>query len=287
MRMADNTNSAGLPALEAVKNEGPTADLEGLAIGVRQAGPKDGTAIICMHGIGSNSSGYQAQFALADRHRVVSWDAPGYGVSGELPYAEPRPETYADALLGLADALGHRRVVLVGSSFGAVIAASFATRYPARVIGLVLSAPAAGNARLPAAERRAMLEGRLGDMERLGPAGVAAKRAPALVAPSSPQAILDTAARLVAETRPKGYAQAAHALDMADTVAMASRITVPTLVIVGSLDKVTPAESCAKPIHAALKYGRIEILDGIGHLVKLEAPERFNALLRDFVAHLA
>ncbi|SEC25586.1 Pimeloyl-ACP methyl ester carboxylesterase [Rhizobiales bacterium GAS191] len=275
-----------LPELELVRLAGPTAGLRGLSVSIRQAGPREATPIICMHGIGSNSSGYRAQFALADRYRMIAWDAPGYGRSDPLPDPEPSPDRYADALAGLADALGHERLVLVGSSFGAVIAASFAVRHKERALGLVLAAPAAGNAMLQAAERARILEARIGDMERLGPAGVAVQRAPALVAPNSPRHVLDTAARLVSETRPQGYAQAAHALDQADTIALAPLIAAPTLVIVGALDIVTPVVSCAEPIHAKLRHGRMEILDGIGHLVKLEAPERFNRLVADFVAGL-
>jgi pimeloyl-ACP methyl ester carboxylesterase len=279
--------AAAVPQLELITIDGPTADIAGLAIGVRQAGPTTGAPIVCLHGIGSNATGYRAQLAaLCDTYRVVAWDAPGYGRSDPLPWREPRPESYADALAGLADALKLRRMVVIGSSFGGVIAAAFGARYPDRVLGLVLSAPAAGYARASAEERQAALSKRIGDMARLGPAGVAAERASMLVAPGSPAAIVDAARTLVASVNPAGYAQAAHAIDMADTVAAAARISAPVLVVVGSEDRITPAASCAEPIHGKLKHGRIEVLDGIGHLVKLEAAARFNALVRDFVATL-
>jgi pimeloyl-ACP methyl ester carboxylesterase len=283
----EGAEAATAPQLELVTIEGPTADIAGLAIGIRQAGPASGTPIVCLHGIGSNATGYRAQLAaLSDAYRVVAWDAPGYGRSDPLPWQEPRPESYADALAGLADALKLDRMVVIGSSFGGVIAAAFGARYPDRLLGLVLSAPAAGFARAPAEERRAALSKRIGDMARLGPAGVAAERALMLVAPGSPAAIVEAARALVASVNPAGYAQAAHAIDMADTAAAAARIRAPVLVVVGTQDRITPAASCASPIHRKLAQGRIEVLDGVGHLVKLEAAARFNTLVRDFVATL-
>jgi pimeloyl-ACP methyl ester carboxylesterase len=277
----------GIPELLSVKIEGPTADLAGITIGYRDAGPRDGVPIVCMHGIGSNSSGFRAQLVgLSDAFRVISWDAPGYGASSELPWLEPSPESYADALAGMADALTLKRMIVVGSSFGGVIAAAFGARYPERVLGLVLSAPAAGFVRAPAVERTGVLGKRIGDMARLGPAGVANERASALVAPGSPQSVIDTAKALVASVNPSGYAQAAHAIDRADTIATAKRIVAPTLVVVGDKDIVTPMETCARPIAAELRYGRLEVLAGVGHLIKLEAPQVFNNLVRDFAGSI-
>lgn len=278
---------AALPGLKTVELAGPTSEYDGMRIAYREAGDASSTAIVCMHGIGSSSAGYAGQLSgLANSFRVVSWDAPGYGGSDALPWSEPRPESYADALAGFCTALRIDRLVVVGSSFGAVIAAAFAMRYPDRVLGLVLSAPAAGFARSEPAERTAALAKRIGDMQRLGPAGVARERASALVAPGSPQPILDAAAELVASVRPEGYYQAAHALDMADTVAVAARISAPSVVVVGEKDIVTPLKTCAEPISRELRNGRIKVVDGIGHLVKLEAPDIFNDVVRDFVGSL-
>jgi len=195
---------------------------------------------------------------------------------------EPRPENYADALAGFIEALKLDRIIVIGSSFGAVIAAAFAARYPQRVRGVVLSTPAAGLSRFPAEKRRAALERRIGDMARLGPDGVAKARSVALVAPGSPPDVIAQAERLVASVRPDGYAQAAHTLDLADTIALAPKITAPTLVLVGERDIVTPADTGARPIHAGLRDGRLEVVPGIGHLVRLEAPDTFNRLVRNF-----
>lgn len=276
-----------IPAMELVTISGPTSDMAGMKIGFRQAGTENNTAIVCLHGIGSNASGYQAQLRdLSDTYHVIAWDAPGYGSSSPLPWSEPRPENYADALAGLLDTLALKSTIVIGSSFGAVIAASFAERYAKRTLGVVLSAPAAGFAAAPEAERAEVLNKRIGDMQRFGPAKIAAERSRILVAPDASPEIVARATELVASVHPAGYIQAAHAIDMADTVAVASRLTMPTLVLVGTKDVVTPRTTCAEPIFKSLKNGKIEIFEGIGHLLKLEAPQMFNNVVRDFAEGL-
>ena len=276
-----------LPPIELLTISGPTSDMAGMKICFRQAGKGNKTAIVCLHGIGSNSSGYQAQLRdLSDSYRVIAWEAPGYGDSDPLPWSEPRPENYADALAGLANALSLKSIIVVGSSFGAVIAAAFAERYKNQTLGVVLSAPAAGFAAVPAAERAEVLNKRIGDMQRFGPAKIAAERSKILVAPDASPEIVLRATELVASVHPAGYIQAAHAIDMADTVAVASRLNMPTLVLVGTKDVVTPRATCAEPIFKNLKNGKLEIFEGIGHLLKLEAPQMFNNVVRKFAASL-
>lgn len=286
MATLDNDSSgSSLPHAERVKTEGFGRNPAGLHIEIRQAGPRDGAAVFCLHGIGSNATGYAAQLAgLSGQFRVIAWNAPGYGNSDSLPTAAPEPEDYAHALFGLMQALGIGAAAVIGSSFGGVIAAYFAALYPDAARAVVLSAPAAGNARLDSAERQRQLSGRIDDMRSLGPVGVADKRSTFLVAPTAPPDVVAAAHRLVSATNPEGYIQAAHVLDAADTIAIAARVRAPALVLVGSEDKVTPAATCARPIHARLAAGELQELQGIGHLVKLEAPQRFNELVGDFFA---
>jgi pimeloyl-ACP methyl ester carboxylesterase len=74
---------------------------------------------------------------------------------------------------------------------------------------------------------------------------------------------------------------------MADTVSVASRLQIPALVLVGTEDVVTPRATCAQPIYENLKNGKIEIFENIGHLLKLEAPQRFNMAVRQFATGLS
>lgn len=238
-----------------------------------------------MHGIGSNASGYRNQLrGLADGYRPVAWDAPGYGGSDGFPYPAPSVSNYAHAAIGLLDALQIGRAHLIGSSLGALFAARIAAEYPARVGCVVLSAPATGFGCRTPAEAAAHVSGRINDIERLGATRLAEERAARLVAPGSSAEVLEVARELVASINVAGYSRAARVLGSANIFDDAPRVKAPTLILIGEFDGVTPLQDCAAPIHRAIRGSRLEIVEGIAHLVKLEAPDRFNALVSGFFA---
>jgi pimeloyl-ACP methyl ester carboxylesterase len=255
---------------------------DGLTLGYREHGA--GPAIVFLHGIGASSEGWHAQLAhFGATHRAIAWDAPGYGGSGDLEPLAPAAADYAEALAALLDALGVARAALVGNSLGALMSAAFVRRHPARVAALVLSDAASGHGRLGEEERQEKLMQRLDDVAELGPAGMAAKRAPKLIGPGAAPGTLNKVVRVMSKIRPKGYGQAARMLSLADIHAELARCRAPTLVVCGAEDRVTPPESNRR-IAAAVPGARFELLDGIGHLPYVEAPERFNALVAGFLA---
>jgi Predicted hydrolases or acyltransferases (alpha/beta hydrolase superfamily) len=78
-----------------------------------------GTAVVLLHGIGSAARSFDRQIgALSPRHRVVAWDAPGYGSSTALAPASPTAGDYAGVLAGFLDALGVDACHLLGHSLG-------------------------------------------------------------------------------------------------------------------------------------------------------------------------
>jgi len=253
----------------------------GLKIGYREAG--SGPAIVFLHGIGSSSEGWEAQLAhFGKTHRAIAWDAPGYGGSGDLDPLAPAASDYANALAGLLDALGIARATLVGNSLGALMTASFVRRHPARVTALVLSDAAAGHGKLDAEERNEKLMQRLDDVAELGPAGMAEKRVGKLLGPKAVPGARNAALRVMSKIRPKGYGQAARMLSLADIFAELAGCRAAALVVCGAEDLVTPPEGNRK-IAAALG-AKFELIEGIGHLPYVEAPECFNALVGAFLA---
>lgn len=256
----------------------------GLKLGYREHGT--GPAIVFLHGIGSSSEGWEAQLAhFGKTHRAIAWDAPGYGGSGDLEPLAPAAADYADALAALLDALGIARAALVGNSLGALMAAAFVHRFPARVSALVLSDAAAGHAKLSEEERQEKLMQRLDDVAELGPAGMAERRAPKLLGPAAAPGARQQVVRVMSKIRPKGYGQAARMLSLGDIFAELAGCVAPALVVCGAADQVTPPESNRKI--AAAAGARFDLIEGIGHLPYLEAPERFNALVGQFLAAAA
>jgi pimeloyl-ACP methyl ester carboxylesterase len=256
----------------------------GLKIGYRESGA--GAAIVFLHGIGSSSEGWQAQLAhFGKTHRAIAWDAPGYGGSGDLDPLAPAAADYAEALAGLLDALGIARATLVGNSLGALMASAFVRRHPARAAALVLSDAAAGHGRLSEEDRNEKLMQRLDDVAELGPAGMAEKRVGKLLGPEAVPGARALAQRVMGKIRPKGYGQAARMLSLGDIFAELAGCRAPALVVCGAEDTVTPPEGNRKV--AAAIGARFELIEGIGHLPYLEAPERFNALVERFLAQAA
>ena len=245
-----------------------------------------GPAIVFLHGIGSNAEGWDAQLQhFGKTHRAIAWDAPGYGASGDLDPLAPMAGDYADALASLLDVLGIERAVLVGNSLGALMSAAFVKRYPARVIGLVLSDVAAGHGMLDEETRNDKLMQRLDDVAELGPAGMAEKRAGNLIGSGAAPGTRNKVVRAMSKIRPKGYGQAARMLSLGNVFAELQGCNAPAMVVCGAEDRVTPPDGNRK-VAAAIPGARFELIEGIGHLPYSEAPERFNALVENFIASL-
>ncbi len=241
--------------------------------------------LMCLHGISSNSASWRYQLAgLSDRYRVIAWDAPGYGGSDDPPGGYPL-SWLSDSLADLLDELGLEKVVVVGLSMGGVVAQEFAGHYPARLSALVLADTNTGGGARPPDERKARLDARLKAIETLTPREIARQRAPALLSPQAPPALLAEVEDMIARLHPVGYRQAAIALDGADTRPVLAQIAVPTLVLWGEHDSITPRPE-AQTLYEGIPQAQFEIIQGAGHLSNLEKPERFNQALRDFLAAL-
>jgi pimeloyl-ACP methyl ester carboxylesterase len=161
------------------------------------------------------------------------------------------------------------------------MAAAFALRHPARVTALVLSDAAPGHAKLSEEDRNEKLMQRLDDVAELGPAGMAEKRVGKLLGSKAAPGARNASLRVMSKIRPKGYGQAARMLSLGDIFAELAGCRAPALVVCGGEDQVTPPEGNRK-IATALG-ARFELIEGIGHLPYIEAPERFNALVAEFL----
>ena len=247
----------------------------------RAGGSAGRPAIVLLHGIGSSSAGYRAQLAgLADAFHVVAWNAPGFGNSAPLSAAEPSAADYAQALGGFIAALGITRVaVLAGSSWGSVIAATFAAGSPAAVQSLVLSAPNTARGRLQGTAR----EAELAALVRAGAASPGQDRsavADRLLAPDTPAQVRSHVERLRDAVTPGGWRQAAHMLFTVHTPDLLAQLHCPIAIIAGTEDKVAPIDAHAAVLHAAAPAARLHVLQGCGHMLKLEAPAQFNTIVR-------
>jgi 3-oxoadipate enol-lactonase len=238
---------------------------------------------VFLHGIGGNRTNWEGQLdAFSNRFCAVSWDARGYGASGDPPQTLKFSD-FADDLLRLLDHLKAERAHLVGLSMGGMIIQDFYGRYSERVATLSLVDTSSGFGGVPEEARRDFLARRLDPLERgLTPADIAPNVVEVLVAKGASAAVREQMRASMAALRTGSYKQALHAITTTDFRAVLSKIVVPTLVIVGAEDAVTPpsaSEFLAKNIAGA----SLVKIPGAGHLTNLEKPEAFNAALGPFL----
>ena len=247
---------------------------EGLSYLAREGGA--GTPIVLLHGIGSHAQSFVPLMqALDRRHLVLAWNAPGYGSSQPLATDWPDASDYAVALSRLLVRMDVSRCILLGHSLGALIAARFAVVSPNRVATLVLASPAIGHGVekggvLPPAVAR-----RIEDLDRLGAEAFAGARAPQLLGDpaASPDVLRDVTSAMAAVRRP-GYDQAARLLASGRLLEDAAKITVPTAVLVGSQDHITPPDNARRVLAALSAPARLTFREfaGAGHAVCQEQP---------------
>ena len=102
-----------------------------------------GDPVICLHGLGGTKASFlPTTAALADYHRVIAMDLPGFGDSGKPLRAAYDAPFFAKSVIGLLDELGIERAHLVGNSMGGRVAIEVGLLYPERVDRLALLSPA-------------------------------------------------------------------------------------------------------------------------------------------------
>ncbi len=249
------------------------ASAEGLSYLARESGA--GTPIVLLHGIGSNAQSFVPFMQALEGYPVFAWDAPGYGTSQPLAAEWPDASDYAAALNRLLLRLGVSRCSLLGHSLGALIAARFALVAPKRVATLFLVSPALGHAVEKGAALPPAVARRIEDLDRLGAEQFAAARAPSLLGdPAGQPDVLQAVASAMAAVRRPGYDQAARMLASGRLLEDAAKIDVPTAVLVGSKDTITPPANVRRAFEALRASARHAFAEfpGAGHALCQEQP---------------
>ena len=241
------------------------------------------TSLVFLHGIGGGHHAWDAQlpFFAARGYGAHAWDQPGYGESaGVEPYDL---EQVAAALIRLIEKLEDGAVVLVGHSMGGFVAQETYARSPRHVKGLALCFTSAAFGGSGSTFAREFIEARIRPLdEGRTMADIAAKLMPSMRGTRSDPAGLALAERVMGRVPPATYRKAVALLTTFDRREHLPRISVPTLLLAGSDDKVAPApvmQRMAQKIPGADSV----VLEGCGHLGPMDQPEAFIAALLSFL----
>jgi len=268
--------------------------VDGDRVAYRVAGK--GPVLLLVHGMaGSSVTWKHVMPALAKRFTVVAPDLLGHGES-DKPRAEYSLGAHTDTLRDLLDALGRRRATVVGQSLGGGIAMQFAYQFPERCERLVL-VNSGGLGRevnlilrgltLPGAESLFPLvcTPRLRDAGNLAATWLA--RGGIRSTPATQEIWRSYASLADADSRRAFFRGLRDVIDLSGQAVSALRrlyraARLPTLIVWGAQDRLIPV-SHAIAAHQRIPGSRLEIFDGVGHYPHCEAPERFVAVLVDFI----
>jgi pimeloyl-ACP methyl ester carboxylesterase len=240
----------------------------------------EGALAVFVHGFPLDHRMWLDQIdSLKNLRRCVAPDLRGSGGSDPVVSGALAMENIADDLARLIDGLGHSFADIVSLSMGGYAALALWERHPERVRSLVLMDTRSG------ADSDAGRAGRRETAERVADEGVGA-----LVA-GLQQALLSPHAGLAARVRLRGMIEATSAETVVaalegmarrvDRTDMLSSITVPTLVMVGEDDGLTPPD-VAEHMAQLIPGADLAVLPGAGHLPPIETPEAVNETLREF-----
>ena len=255
-----------------------TASINGIEMGYRDEG--NGLPLLLVHAFPLSGAMWQPQIsALSERYRVIAPDLRGFGASTFGDGAETLDQ-YADDLLALLDHLHVEKVALGGLSMGGYIAFALLRRAADRVSALVL---ADTKAAADSDEARQTREQNARMVETQGLEPLADQMLPKLLAGSTPNAQREVVRGIITTNQPEGIAAALRAMaQRPDSTPQLSAISVPTLIMVGSEDTLTPPGE-ARKLHAAIKGSQLVEIPGAAHLSNIEAPDAFNAAVDAFL----
>jgi pimeloyl-ACP methyl ester carboxylesterase len=266
-------------------------DVDGMRVHIRDEGPRnDPEPIVLLHGTSASLHTWEGwASALKGERRVISFDLPGFGLTGPFPDNDYTMQHYVKFVLMMFYKLNLQSVVLVGNSFGGELAWETAAAEPNRVAKLVLidaagypfkaeSSPIGFRiAKTPVLNKimeytlpRFMVASSVRNVY-----GDASKVTPALVDRYYDLTLRAGNRRALAER----FRQSNFGADAAEI----KTLNMPTLILWGKKDFLIPLEN-ADHFHADIVNSEEVILDGLGHVPHEEDPVATVAVFKHFLS---
>lgn len=249
----------------------PSVEVRGESIYYAERGR--GRALIFIHGAGGNHRNWLNQVSGMALGRRIAPDLPGHGRSqggGRRSIAD-----YAQLILDFAEALNLATFVAIGHSMGGAIGQYLALQHPQRLSGLVLIDTGARLRVLPM-----FLDGIRDAVD-----AVVRLFAEYSFAEAANHGLIQEGLKDFKAMDPRVFHADLTACDQFDVMERLGEIALPTLILVGEGDRLTPV-SYARYLHQHIPGSRFMVIPGAGHMVMREQPQPVNRVLEEFIAAL-
>ena len=247
----------------------------GYDIGYAESGSGERTPIVFLHGVGSDKSVWRPQLDhFGEERRAVAFDYPGYGDSDPAPERTTRDD-YATAIVSAMAALGIAKAHICGLSLGGVVAIAMHDAAPDKCASLILADTFASHP-----DGQGIYERSLAASENMRV--LAESRVDVLIAQPTEPAVRSEVIETMSRIDPAAYRIGAEAVWLADQAERADAIRVPTLVVCGDQDKITPP-ALSTSLTRMIPGAHYEVVERAGHLSNLEQPAAFNTIVGAFI----
>lgn len=230
---------------------------------------RNGVPVLFCHGSGGGHHHWLYQLkGLAEICNPVAVDLPGHGRSGGKP-AENINE-YADWLYQISRSLDLEFPLIAGHSMGGAVALTMGLRHRSFIRGLILLGSGCRLRVLPAF------------LESLQAGQIPAELIDYLYSPNAPEELLRAGKMELEQTDPAVYYADLKACNNFDITENLADISLPTLIICGSEDRLTPPKY-SRFMKDKIPHSTLQIIPGAGHMVMLEQPDKVNTVIARFV----
>lgn len=274
-------------ASEFVKEGSVTISCNGIDVAYEASGPAEAPAVILIHAFPFNRTMWAPQVeALEASYRVITYDLRGHGATalGDAPYSMGR---FAADLIALMDALGIEKATLCGLSMGGYVALRAIRDFPQRFDALILA-----NTRCEA-DSNVERHQRMSTISAIREDGVdcfAMGYIDTLFIPNTLTAnpgVVRAVKLMIMNTEARTLENTLRALrERESTCDSLQAIAVPTLILVGERDNITPPAN-SQYLREHIPNADLVVIKHAAHLSNLENPKAFNAALETFLTNLS
>jgi len=229
--------------------------------------------VLFIHGAGGGQYTWSYQKGFLEKQiNPIIIELPGHGESdGE---GEEEIGRYAEHVLAFLNAMDLQKVFLVGHSMGGAIVQTLALTHPEVIKGIVLVGTGARLKVIPL-----ILDGIKSNFEE-----TVRKINQFAYSRKAPSDLIEKGISIMLQCQPEVLYGDFLACDRIDLINEVEKIVLPTLLLCGDDDQLTPVKY-SQFLHSRIKGSKLEILPNAGHMVMMEAPQAFNEKIREFISN--